>query len=137
MSHYLVKPLYYYSVQAPTMKSNRAPSPSPSTMLLTTLITGPQFNIVWGGGAKFRKSFKSLQINFQDCSNQRSRVRFSPWSGTDFSAYKFCSRLDYFCQKNLKIPLLPIFLNTSGPTASSCRNAVHYQCDLFHELMSS
>ena len=51
MSHYLVKPFYYYLVQAPVMKRNSAPSPG--TMLPTTLITGLQFNIVWGEGPKF------------------------------------------------------------------------------------
>ncbi len=39
------------------------PSPSPSTMLLTTLITGPQFNIVWGGeGQNFEKVSKVYKL---------------------------------------------------------------------------
>ncbi len=69
MSHYLVKPLYYYSVQGPTMKSNSAPSPSPAQCCSQRCVQGHSSTLYGGGGAKFRKSFKSLQINFQDCSS--------------------------------------------------------------------
>ncbi len=88
-----------------------------------------------GEGRNFEKVSKVCKLISKIVATKGRGLDSQPWSGTDFSAYKFCSRLDYFCQKNLKIPLLPIFLNTSGPTASSCRNAVHYQCDLFHRRL--
>ena len=66
MSHYLVEPLYYYSVQAPTMKSNTAPLPQHNVAHNVDYRATVQ-HCMGGGGAKFRKSFKSLQINFQDC----------------------------------------------------------------------
>ena len=60
------------------MKSNSAPSPSPSTML----ITGPQFNIVWGGeGRNFEKVSKvykliSMIVVSLSCSKQSETIQF-------------------------------------------------------------
>ncbi len=67
VSHYLVKPLYHYSAQGPTMKSNSAPSPQHNVAHNVDYTATVQHCIGGGGGgAKFRKSFKSLRLSLKN-----------------------------------------------------------------------
>ena len=52
------------------MTSNSAPPPFPQHNVAHNVAHRATVQHCVGGGVKFRKSFKSLQINFQDCTTE-------------------------------------------------------------------